>query len=325
MVQAETNSPSAATLKRLFALSGNCCAFPKCRTSLVLGHTLVGEVCHIKGAKLGSARYDPDQPPAERHAYDNLILLCAVHHTVIDDDEIAYTVDRLKALKVSHELRASPATDAEQSAFALIIDQSVNVNGQTGGIAAHTVNAETIHLHSAPRSTLGEEKSTLAIEILWRIILSLKAEFSMVTFVDTMLTPEELQEGFRSGSGRQPFAALAEYAQLEAIIQKYRKAGGDTAEAQRPFVTKELYAIFYAMQAVICRSGTLVHLSWVERRHRAWRDDSGIAQLLRSVLSEDLVLSLLALKSYALESVLGALEDKFLQEAERCRERARTI
>jgi hypothetical protein len=29
----------------------------------------------------------------ERHAYANLVLMCPTHHTVIDDDEEAYTVD----------------------------------------------------------------------------------------------------------------------------------------------------------------------------------------------------------------------------------------
>ena len=168
-----------------------------------------------------------------------------------------------------------------------------------------------------------EEKATQAIEVLWQIILSLKEEFGLVTLADTILTPEELQEGFRDGCMSQLFGALAEYQNLEAVFQKYRAAGGEQAEAQRPFVTRELFAIFWATQAIICRAGTLVHLSWTERRHRAWRDDSGIALHLRSVLSEDSVLSLLALKSFGLESVVSALEEKFLLEAERCRDRAR--
>jgi hypothetical protein len=36
---------------------------------MALNETLTGEVCHIKGARPGSARYDPRQPDVERHAY----------------------------------------------------------------------------------------------------------------------------------------------------------------------------------------------------------------------------------------------------------------
>ena len=47
-------------------------------------------------------RYDPNQTPAERYGYDNMIILCSTHHTVIDDDEEAYTVERLVKMKTDH-------------------------------------------------------------------------------------------------------------------------------------------------------------------------------------------------------------------------------
>ncbi len=86
------SGPSPATLKRLFAQSGNRCAFPKCSLQIIQGSTVVGEICHIKAAKPKGPRYDAQQTPRDRHGYDNLILLCAIHHTVIDDDEEAYGV-----------------------------------------------------------------------------------------------------------------------------------------------------------------------------------------------------------------------------------------
>ena len=85
--QRNPTRPREATLKRLFARSGNQCAFPRCPDTLIEGETVVGKVCHIKAAQLAGPRYDPQQTAAERHGYDNLILLCGKHHTVIDDDE----------------------------------------------------------------------------------------------------------------------------------------------------------------------------------------------------------------------------------------------
>jgi hypothetical protein len=57
---------------------------------LFAGGTVVGEICHIKGARPGAPRYDDQQAAADRHGYDNLSLLRSKHHTVIDDDEEAY-------------------------------------------------------------------------------------------------------------------------------------------------------------------------------------------------------------------------------------------
>jgi hypothetical protein len=68
--------PGITEIKLLFARSGNRCAFPKCTAPMALNETLTGEVCHIKGARPGSARYDPQQTDVERHQYQNLILMC---------------------------------------------------------------------------------------------------------------------------------------------------------------------------------------------------------------------------------------------------------
>ena len=119
--------PSTATIKRLFAVSGNRCAFPKCTAPLIDGKKVVGKICHIKAQSEGSPRFDANQTPEERHGYDNLILMCGSHHDVIDDDEEAYTVEYLHRLKAKHEQNAGTLTEAEadQGAQLLFLNQSV--------------------------------------------------------------------------------------------------------------------------------------------------------------------------------------------------------
>src|SRR6188768_1569040 len=95
--------PTYRDVKRLFALSGNRCAFPKCQVSIAEGTSLVGEICHIKADRPSGPRYDPTQMESERQAFENLILMCANHHKVVDDDEVAYSVERLRQLKADHE------------------------------------------------------------------------------------------------------------------------------------------------------------------------------------------------------------------------------
>jgi hypothetical protein len=141
LARGDLTRPTDATIKRLFARSGNRCAFPKCTVEIVQGDTLVGEMCHIKAAHPGGPRYDPNQTAAERHGYDNLILMCGTHHTVIDADEEAYTVERLIRMKIDHERAVTPVPDDRTaSGTQLLIDQSISVANQSGGITAHTIN-----------------------------------------------------------------------------------------------------------------------------------------------------------------------------------------
>lgn len=98
------SQPSLPTVKRLFAVSGNICAFLKCTMPLIDGSgSVIGQICHIKGKNAGSARYDIAQTNEQRNAFENLIVMCLVHHKVIDDDEESYPVEKLQKLKIAHE------------------------------------------------------------------------------------------------------------------------------------------------------------------------------------------------------------------------------
>lgn len=138
-------SPSQRTVKQLFALSGNRCAFDDCSTRLIHpSGSVVGELCHIKGEKPTAPRYDPSQDNLARNGFDNLILLCNVHHKVIDDNPAKYSVERLVAMKKSHERLDGKegADDALTETFLrAVMDGPVVVSlGQSGGITAQTVN-----------------------------------------------------------------------------------------------------------------------------------------------------------------------------------------
>ena len=96
---------SDTTLKELFALSGNLCAFPNCKQKLFEdNHTLVGQICHIEAANRDGERYNPHQTAEERSSFDNLIVLCGNHH-LMTNDVSKYPVEELKAMKKRHEER----------------------------------------------------------------------------------------------------------------------------------------------------------------------------------------------------------------------------
>ena len=96
--------PSLKTIKKLFAVSRNQCAFEKCKTPIVQeSGTVIGVVCHVKARSAGGPRYDATQTEEERHSHGNLILLCAKHAKIIDSEPDRYTVAKLQEMKRRQE------------------------------------------------------------------------------------------------------------------------------------------------------------------------------------------------------------------------------
>ena len=96
--------PTRATVKRLFAFSRNRCAFPKCHTPLVEGvGTITGIICHIHARSRGGPRFNAKQTAEQRHAFENLILMCSRHSKVIDSEPLRYTAKVLDGFKAVHE------------------------------------------------------------------------------------------------------------------------------------------------------------------------------------------------------------------------------
>nr|NJM04850.1 hypothetical protein [Desulfobacula sp.] len=91
------------TLKRLFGLSGNLCAFPGCSKRLVnQNNAKDSNICHIEAANPSGERYNMNMSDVQRADYDNLILLCVQHHDETNDTK-KYTVEHLKLMKKNHE------------------------------------------------------------------------------------------------------------------------------------------------------------------------------------------------------------------------------
>lgn len=83
---ASLDRPRESTVRQLFALSMNRCAFPGCTTQLVTPdtHTIIGEVCHIRAQNRGGPRWSDAQDDEQRHAFDNLILMCGTAPSSVD-------------------------------------------------------------------------------------------------------------------------------------------------------------------------------------------------------------------------------------------------
>lgn len=99
---------SDKTRKILWGRSGNRCAI--CRHLLVIDETsidaesVVGDECHINSGKPNGPRYDEAIDQWKIDDLVNLLLLCRVHHKMVDDQFETYTAELLRSIKENHEI-----------------------------------------------------------------------------------------------------------------------------------------------------------------------------------------------------------------------------
>lgn len=96
------------TRKMLWARSGNRCAL--CRALLILAEeqphdtaSVVGEECHIHAQNRGGPRFNDLLDETKIDDYDNLLLLCRIHHKQIDDQWASFPTSRVREIKRIHE------------------------------------------------------------------------------------------------------------------------------------------------------------------------------------------------------------------------------
>jgi hypothetical protein len=95
-----------SVLSRLFAMSGNLCAYPGCPQILYRDDgTGFVNICHIHAVEPGWARHDPDLSDEALRAIDNLVLMCPNHHGEIDQEHSPISADILRQWKRQHEAR----------------------------------------------------------------------------------------------------------------------------------------------------------------------------------------------------------------------------
>lgn len=110
------------TIKLLWANAAGRCSFTNCNTKLTVEQAAstapytIGEMAHIKGKRHGANRYDESQTDEQRDNYDNLILLCPTHHTLIDkpENEKTFKVETLIEMKIEHETNISKCLESKK-------------------------------------------------------------------------------------------------------------------------------------------------------------------------------------------------------------------
>jgi hypothetical protein len=100
---------STKTLKILFGRSGNQCAHPNCTEALIEPATeesdalVIAQLCHIYATSKDGPRGKSGLTEKELNSPENLILLCRIHHAIVDGQHESYPASMLKEWKQTHE------------------------------------------------------------------------------------------------------------------------------------------------------------------------------------------------------------------------------
>ncbi|MCK4655128.1 MAG: HNH endonuclease [Candidatus Cloacimonetes bacterium] len=92
-------------VKLLWGRSGNRCAIQDCRIELSTSGdpSIIGEIAHIIAKNKNGSRGINKLELNKRDEYNNLILLCPTHHTMIDKDPNHWNIKKLHEIKDNHE------------------------------------------------------------------------------------------------------------------------------------------------------------------------------------------------------------------------------
>ena len=123
----------------LWGRSGNRCAMPDCRRLLVEDESetddasIVGDEAHIVAREVDGPRGVSALNSEARDKYDNLLLMCKIHHKLIDDQPNKYSVEYLHKLKFKHldwvnnTLKPDIEKQSEDEIYATYIDKLIEL------------------------------------------------------------------------------------------------------------------------------------------------------------------------------------------------------
>ena len=251
--------PSETTIKRLFATSGNLCAFPRCDLPIVEAvGTITGEICHIRARNEGGPRFDVTQSEDERQGFENLVLLCRRHHKMVDAEPDVYSVEALEEIKRIREGdmgRPEQATDAFYAKILLCDLRRIEVTNNSGNVVidspgaiiAKTVNVKTTRNTVKIQPAAGTIGADLKASRYTQHLISRYNEFASADKTrDTKFSYEAISKNIEAnfrGPWRmlaiEDFDALCVY--LQQRISRTRIAKSNAAKGMKAFSSFEDY------------------------------------------------------------------------------------
>jgi hypothetical protein len=133
---------TAVTRTILWARAAGRCQYAGCNKPLIgdlisgAEDTNFGFVAHIVAELPTGPRGDPLRSPLLANDVNNLMLMCHVHHKLIDVDEVAeHPEERLLAIKAAHERRIEIVTAITDDRASHVLRYTANIGEHTSPVA----------------------------------------------------------------------------------------------------------------------------------------------------------------------------------------------
>lgn len=103
-----SRSYTEQTLKQLFGSAAGRCAYPTCRRKIIFPATdvstatITGDIAHIVAFADSGPRADKSVDMKQKNSFENLLLLCAACHRLVDGQPEEYPNEVLFAMKQDH-------------------------------------------------------------------------------------------------------------------------------------------------------------------------------------------------------------------------------
>lgn len=133
---------STETKIKLWVRAGGRCEYPGCNCYLLQDYLTtryltLGEIAHNIGLSNQGPRGNSLLTEDERNHVDNLLLLCAKCHTLVDTGEFQkdYTFDELKEYKLKHEQRIFDLTSQADALKSVVVRMRNKIHGDAISIS----------------------------------------------------------------------------------------------------------------------------------------------------------------------------------------------
>jgi hypothetical protein len=218
-------SPTPKTVKRLFSLSGNKCAFPACPNKLVdKKGNVIGQICHIEAAEKDGERFNSKQTDEQRRAFENLILLCANHH-IVTNDVNTYTVTAMQKMKADHEKKflnnETTVSDETVTKAIEIYNNSytqANINSGAGTQFNNQAGNQTINYNTFQNE---KEELTIIEELFTFVISKIKEDSGITSSKEHLNLSDKIKLNFRSDAEQKEVTEYVKLALLKIeLIEK---------------------------------------------------------------------------------------------------------
>lgn len=160
------------------------------------------------------------------------------------------------------------------------------------------------------------DKRIEATKVFWDRILKMKSSIPSVVHLCYQIVLDEELNNKTLDKTKSGFGSQISKLSLNDFSNELIK-NSDEINKLRPFISEQLWVLMYAYQGFIGRTVFLLIDGYKQREIKPWKKDSGIKQIVQTVLTEDELKYILDLRVHSYDSMLQLLENKILNELKR--------